>query len=121
MKRKKEKNGVTAVCQLRNGDLHPFGAMRGFIPLGGGEERVYREMREAIPVLDAAVGKMVRLCGGFHVHCRNPVAQQRLEQVEKMPAAGRAMQKLSASIYYLAVKITSGELPVHLQETLNQQ
>ena len=48
-------------------------------------------------------------------------AQQRLEQVEKMPAAGRAMQKLSASIYYLAVKITSGELPVHLQETLNQQ
>ena len=43
MKRKKEKNGVTAVCQLRNGDLHPFGAMRGFVPLGGGEERVYRE------------------------------------------------------------------------------
>ena len=62
MKRKKEKNGVTAVCQLRNGDLHPFGAMRGFVPLGGGEERVYREMREAIPVLDAAVVKMVRLC-----------------------------------------------------------
>ena len=54
MKRKKKENsGVTAVCQLRNGDLHPFGAMRGFVPLGGGEERVYREMREAIPVLDA--------------------------------------------------------------------
>ena len=52
MKRKKEKGGVAAVCQLRNGDLHPFGAMRGFVPLGGGEERVYREMREAIPVLD---------------------------------------------------------------------
>ena len=28
MKRKKEKSGVAAVCQLRNGDLHPFGAMR---------------------------------------------------------------------------------------------
>ena len=48
-------------------------------------------------------------------------AQQRLEQIEKMPAAGRAMQKLSAGIYYLAVKITSGALPVHLQEALNQQ
>ena len=45
MKRKKEKSGVAAVCQLRNGDMHPFGAMRGFVPLGGGEERVYREMR----------------------------------------------------------------------------
>ena len=46
--------------QLRCGDTHPFGAMRGFVPLGGGEERVYREMREAIPVLDAAVGKIGR-------------------------------------------------------------
>ena len=75
MKRKKEKSGVAAVCQLRNGDLHPFGAMRGFVPLGGGEERVYREMREAIPVLDAAVVKMVRLCGGFEVKCRTTDAQ----------------------------------------------
>ena len=77
-RKKKEGGGVAAVCQLRNGDIHPFGAMRGFTPLGGGEERVYREMREAIPVLDAAVGKMVRLCGGFEVKCRNPQAQQKL-------------------------------------------
>ena len=80
MKRKKEKGGVTAVCQLRNGNLHPFGAMRGFVPLGGGEERVYREMREAIPVLDAAVSKMVRLCGGFQVECRDRQAQTALNR-----------------------------------------
>ena len=46
-RKKKESGGVAAVCQLRCGDTHPFGAMRGFVPLGGGEERVYREMREA--------------------------------------------------------------------------
>ena len=41
MKRKQKEPGtVAAVCQLRNGDLHPFGAMRGFVPLGGGEELV---------------------------------------------------------------------------------
>ena len=75
MKRKKKENGaVAAVCQLRCGDVHPFGAMRSFTPLGGGEERVYREMREAIPVLDAAVSKMVRLCGGFQVKCRDRAA-----------------------------------------------
>ena len=66
MKQKKQESGaMAAVCQLRGGNIHPFGAMRHFTPLGGGEERVYREMRESIPVLDAAVGKMVRLCGGF--------------------------------------------------------
>ena len=60
MKRKqKETGGVAAVCQLRTGNTHPFGVMKGFTPLGAGEERIYREMREAIPVLDAAVAKMV--------------------------------------------------------------
>jgi len=78
-RKKKESGGVTAVCQLRNGSTHPFGAMKGFTPLGGTDERVYREMREAIPVLDAAVSKMVRLCGGFTVQCRSKESQQRLE------------------------------------------
>ncbi len=86
-KRKQKEPGVPgAVCQLRNGSSHPFGGLRGFVPLGTGEERVYRELREAIPVLDAAVGKMVRLCGGFTVECRNPEAQRRLGQfLETVP------------------------------------
>ena len=74
MRRKKEKAGVAAVCQLRQGLQHPFGAIRSFVPLGGGEEQVYRQIREAIPVLDAAVCKMVRLCGGFQVVCKNKQA-----------------------------------------------
>ena len=37
MKRKKKSGGVAAVCQLRCGDTHPFGGLRGFVPLGGGE------------------------------------------------------------------------------------
>lgn len=90
MKRKrKESGGVAAVCQLRGGDVHPFGAMRSFTPLGGGEERVYREMREAVPVLDAAVSKMVRLCGGFQVKCRDKDAQSRLNRFLLTVPCGR--------------------------------
>ena len=88
MKRKKKAGGAVT-SQLRCGDTHPFGAMRGFVPLGGGEERVYREMREAIPVLDAAVGKMVRLCGGFEVKCRSPEAQERLNDFLANMPCGR--------------------------------
>ena len=90
MKRKKTETGtVAAVCQLRSGNAHPFGAMRSFQPLGGGEERIYRELREALPVLDAAVGKMVRLCGGFQPKCRNPEAQEKLEHFLKTVPCGR--------------------------------
>ena len=100
---------MAAVCQLRNGDIHPFGAMRGFTPLGGGEERVYREMREAIPVLDAAVGKMVRLCGGFEVKCRNPQAQQKLNEFLRMVPCGRGQMGIESFLSgYLDSLLTYG-------------
>ena len=88
-KNRKEAKPVTAVCQLRNGNAHPFFAIRSFVPLGGGEERMYREMREAIPVLDAAVGKLVRLSGGFGVKCRSDAAQKKLENFLKNVPCGK--------------------------------
>ena len=110
MKRKKDKaSPVAAACQLRGGSIHPFGAMRGFTPLGGGEERIYREMREALPVLDAAVGKMVRLCGGFEVKCRNPQAQERLNAFLEMMPCGRGQMGIESFLSgYLDSLLTYG-------------
>ncbi len=90
MKRKKEKEQEKQVaaraCQLRSTASRPFGALHSFVPLGTGEERIYRHLREAIPVLDAAVGKLIRLTGGFGVKCQNAQAQQKLEQfLAQMP------------------------------------
>ena len=87
--KKKEPGAVAAVCQLRSGAVHPFGALRGYTPLGGGEEMVYRQLREAIPVLDAAVGKLVRLSGGFSAECRSREAQERLERFLDTVPCGR--------------------------------
>ncbi len=87
--KRKQNSPVTAVCQLRDGQTHPFGALRGYVPLGTGEERIYREIREAIPVLDAAVGKLVRLCGGFTVVCRNKTAEQKLMKFLETVPCGR--------------------------------
>ena len=110
MKRKKEKTGaVSAVCQLRGGSIHPFGAMRGFTPLGGGEERIYREMREALPVLDAAVDKMVRLCGGFEVKCRSRQAQEKLNAFLRMMPCGRGQLGIESFLSgYLDSLLTYG-------------
>ena len=97
MKRKKKETGaVAAVCQLRSGDVHPFGALRQFVPLGGSEERVYRQMREAIPVLDAAVSKMVRLCGGFQVKCKSPEAQEKLNGFLRRMPCGRGQMGMES-------------------------
>lgn len=90
MKRKHQTNATTAAaCQLRSSVGHPFGELRGFVPLSTGEDGVYRQLREAIPVLDAAVGKLVRLSGGFGVQCRNAQAQEKLERFLKTVPCGR--------------------------------
>ena len=88
MKKKRKESGPVAVCQLRAGERHPFGALRSFVPLGTGEEEIYRQLREAIPVLDAAVGKLVRLSGGFAVECANGASQKRLEEFLKSMPCG---------------------------------
>ena len=89
MKRKKKEAAVAArACQLRSTQGYPFGALKGFVALGNGEDRIYRKLREAIPVLDAAVGKLIRLSGGFEVRCKNAAAQARLEQFLKTVPTG---------------------------------
>lgn len=90
MKKKQQNGALTATaCQLRGGYAHPFGALRGFVPLGAGEEQVYRQLREAIPVLDAAIGKLVRLSGGFQVECRSKDSQAALEEFLRTVPCGR--------------------------------
>ena len=109
MKWKKEKGAVAAVCQLRSGSSHPFGALKGFVPLGAGEERIYRQLREAIPVLDAAVGKLVRLTGGFTVKCKNPAAQERLEHFLKNVPCGHSQYGMESFLgAYLDSLLTYG-------------
>ena len=78
MRRKMKEKPIAT--QLRMGSLHPFGALRGYTPLGGGEAEIYRAMREAIPLLVAAIGKLVRLTGGFTVECENQTAQEQLRR-----------------------------------------
>ena len=89
MRKRQKGAGTAAVCQLRSGTAHPFMDLRGFIPLGNGEERIYRQLREAIPVLDAAISKLVRLTGGFEAECKSPNAQRALEDFIQNVPCGR--------------------------------
>ncbi|HCE62753.1 MAG TPA: serine/threonine protein phosphatase, partial [Clostridiales bacterium] len=87
--RKKARAGVCKAAQMRSGAQHPFGMLSGVTALGGGETEVYRQIRNAVPILDAAIGKLVRLTGGFDVCCANPAAERALRQFLKSVNVGR--------------------------------
>ena len=94
--RKKVKAGVCKAAQLRDGSRHPFGMLGGVTALGGGELEVYRQIRNAVPILDAAIGKLVRLTGGFTVSCGNRNAEWELERFLKTVNAGRGQVGLES-------------------------
>lgn len=72
--------------QLRDRERHPYAGLRSFMPQRGGELRLYQAVREAVPVVDAAVCKLIRLSGGALVFCEDPETEKRLRDfLERAP------------------------------------
>ncbi len=95
--------------QLRSAQRHPFGVLDGYVPLGGGDIRLYRAIREAVPVVDAAVMKIIRLAGGCSVKCEDARAEKELAGFLRTVNTGRAQRGLGAFIdAYLDSMITCG-------------
>ncbi len=98
-----------ARVQLRTAETHPFGIMAGYVPLKSGEVRLYRTIREAVPLIDAAIVKLIRLTGGFTVHCADAAAQRQLNAFLKTVDAGRGQRGVHAFLdSYLDSLITCG-------------
>ena len=57
---------------------HPFSALDRYAPLGTNEYELYSSLREAVPIIDAALDKLVRLAGTFKVECKNEQTQKEL-------------------------------------------
>lgn len=106
---RKRQPKAAVTTQIRAGGSHPFGMLEGYVPLGGGDTRLYRAIREAVPVLDSAVMKIIRLTGGFQVRCGDERAQRELGKFLKTVNVGRAQRGISAFLdSYLDSMLTSG-------------
>ena len=100
--------GETAV-QLRSGGRSTFGRLESYVPLLDGETALYREVREAVPVVDAAILKIVRLTGGFEVSCADKNAQRALAEFIRTVPVGRGQRGINAFLdCYLDSLLTCG-------------
>ena len=96
--------------QLRTGEHHPFGALREYVPLGRGEARLYRAVREAVPVVDAALYKLIRMTGGAAVRCGDGAAEAALAEFLRTVPVGRGQVGLNAFLDgYLDSLLTCGQ------------
>ncbi len=78
MKNKKEEpKGSSAAVKAVTRPKQLFGLTRG---ISGGECMLYESLRENIPIIDAAIRKIIRLIGGFKVECSSPLSQSEIDE-----------------------------------------
>ncbi len=98
-----------AAVQTRDVGRHPFGALDRYVPLSRGESQIYRAIREAVPIVDAAILKLIRLCGGVSVVCQNSRAQEQMDEFLRTVPTGRGQRGLQSFLDgYLDCMFTCG-------------
>lgn len=95
-KRRGDEAATVQTMQLRDRERHPYAGLRSFTPQRGGELRLYQAVREAVPVVDAAVCKLIRLSGGALVFCEDPETEKRLRDFLERVPAGRGQYGINA-------------------------
>lgn len=93
---RKRREPAAPVVQVRRSEGHPFGVLDQYIPLGGGQIRLYRAIREGVPVVDAAIWKLVRLCGGVRPLCRDSRMQGELDRFWRTVNVGWGQRGIQA-------------------------
>ena len=85
-KRTKAHDSRWGIIQTRP---RPLWAGESSVPLAPAAYPVLLGIRQAIPMVDAALRRLVRLAGGVKVTCRDPGIQQRLEEfLSRVPVNG---------------------------------
>lgn len=75
--------------EVQRSRSNPFGILDRYTPLCTPDTKLYAALREAVPIIDAAIFKITRLIGGFKVVCADERAQAELEHFMKtVPVSG---------------------------------
>ena len=105
----KSRKSRTPIVQMRSYSRHPFGMLDDYVPLGGSSVRLYRAIREAVPVIDAAIIKLIRLTGGVSAACSEKTAEKGLNDFLRTVDTGRGQMGINSFLdCYLDSMITCG-------------
>ena len=79
-KNKKQKELPDVVSAPQTGkSSHPFSLLGSYSAQGAAVYNLYRSLREAVPIIDAAIMKTVRLLGTFDIKCDDEIIQYEMK------------------------------------------
>lgn len=107
-KKKKESTLSAGAVQTSAVSKHPYYSLGTYMPMNS-MSRVYRELRQAVPIIDAAISKIIRLTGGFHFETGSDKLDLQMNSFFDSINVGGNQQGLSAFISnYLNQLLTFG-------------
>lgn len=77
---------------------HPYSSLLDAEVTGKADVRLYSTLRDAIPIIDAAISKLVRLLGTFEVTCTDKKAERELQQFLKTVPVGTFSRGINAFV-----------------------
>lgn len=90
--KRKESSSISVQTASSMSSSHPFYELTSYSPFTRCEMKLYDSLKEAIPVIDAAIKKIIRLVGGFKVSCENEYAEYALNEfLKKVKVNGTGM------------------------------
>ena len=108
-KNKKQNASPPVVQTASRENNHPFLEIDRYTPLMSGEYQLYSALREAVPVIDAALEKIVRLVGRFSIECGSKHLEKDINlflQTVRSGAGNRGIDSFFA--VYLSQLLTYG-------------
>lgn len=110
MKEKEPVGEKASACSVQTSleAAYPYRRLASYSPLNG-ETAIYARLREAIPILDAAVNKIVRLTEGFTFETGSELINKRMNEYFKTVNVGGNQQGITAfASNYLNQLLTFG-------------
>ena len=92
-------NGMPACSVQTAGEsCHPFASISSYTPLSQYNNRIYRSIREGVPIIDSAINKIVRLMGGFEISCGDDNTDKAMKSVFSKIDVGGNQQGIYALV-----------------------
>ncbi len=85
---KKKNDDVFVVQTASRENSHPFLEINRYTPLMSSEYNLYSSLREAVPIIDAALDKIVRLVGSFRIECSDKSVEEEMNNFIKGVKSG---------------------------------
>lgn len=100
-----KKEMPTMAVQTTNMYAHPFSSLNSYTPLASVNNRVYRSIREGVPIIDSAIFKIVRLMGGFELKTGNDALDSEMNRFFQSISVGGNQKGLQAFIDNYVVQL----------------